>query len=320
MQNRPSAWSAKVMVLVILCPAAVALAFVGPLREYAAAFWGAGLVLGAVALATVLRASRPPGAAEHRVGRVGVVAAFTALAVGGYWVVEAVHDDPFAVALPAAVQQDRAVQQEGDATVVPVVHREVDVSDAALAPVVERAAAELEEFVEVEGATRERLVDAVEDAAYVPFSGLAMDYPAATVEVHDGTRYVTVPLLGTDLPEVSKVTFVVGGGVTQVVEMASRMVDPSTVELRMWQDGRQTENVRLSNPEVADGGIAQVGVDWRKLNSCLNSIGINWAVLAVISVACAAACATMVACAPCIAAMAGWTGGSIGACVKRAWV
>ncbi len=63
-----------------------------------------------------------------------------------------------------------------------------------------------------------------------------------------------------------------------------------------------------------------MGLSWKKLNSCLNSIGISWAILAVISVACSAACATMVACAPCIAAMAGFTGGTITGCVKRAWI
>ncbi|WP_263119598.1 hypothetical protein [Cellulomonas sp. RIT-PI-Y] len=90
---------------------------------------------------------------------------------------------------------------------------------------------------------------------------------------------------------------------------------------RMWADGVLVQDLTLLDPEaeVSSAEVVPVGLSWKKLNNCLNQIGINWAVLAVISVACSAACATMVACAPCIAVAAGWTGGSIGACVKHAW-
>jgi hypothetical protein len=65
--------------------------------------------------------------------------------------------------------------------------------------------------------------------------------------------------------------------------------------------------------------IGTYGFDWKRLNNCLNSIGISWAVIAILGVACGAACATMVLCAPCLAAAAGFTTGTIAKCVSNAW-
>lgn len=299
--------------MILLAAGLVSASFVGPLRDAAFFFWVAALVLVLGALAVAVRSgrARPAGKVAPTVALVAVAVAFAVAAVGAVQV----------AALPDDVPTSLAFEVPAGPGVVQVAHREADLSDAALEPVVTEAAETAAELSEVGGAQRDTLVEAVRGLGYLPLSGLTADYAAASAYDYQGSTVVSVPLRGTDLPEVSNVTFVSVDGLTSVVEMKSWMIDAATVGFQMWQDGTQSKNVVLTNPDAdSAGGFQQIGVDWRKLNSCLNSIGISWAVLAVISVACAAACATMVLCAPCIAAMAGWTGGTIAACVKRAWV
>jgi hypothetical protein len=162
-------------------------------------------------------------------------------------------------------------------------------------------------------------VAAGERAGYVPRSGLTLDVAAATAfRGADGSTVVRIPLLGTDLAAVSAVTFVHLDGPTTVHELVAAMTDDAHVAIEAWEDGVQTINTVLQEPEDSGAAMSR-GLSWSKLNSCLANAGISWAIIAVIGVACAAACATVVACGSCIAVAAGFTSGTITACVTLAW-
>jgi hypothetical protein len=168
---------------------------------------------------------------------------------------------------------------------------------------------------------RASVIAAARNTGYSIRSGLEADWSAAATYSYEGADVVSVPLLGTDVPEMTKLSFVTAGGATTVTEMASAMTSSRTVHFAMWQDGQRTKNVDLTQGENAEqaSSIGTYGLDWKRLNNCLNSIGISWAVIAILGVACGAACATAVLCAPCLAAAAGFTTGTIAKCVSNAW-
>ncbi|GAA4679494.1 hypothetical protein [Frondihabitans cladoniiphilus] len=150
-------------------------------------------------------------------------------------------------------------------------------------------------------------------------SGLLPDFESASAVQIGSTQVLTVPLSGTNLPEVTNLTFVVTPDDVAVVEMVAGMTSDSRVAFSMWQDHVQTKNVIMS--QDSDGTSSSTspspyGMNWTKFKNCLNNAGINWALVAVISVACSVACATAVLCAPCIAAQAGLTGGTIARCIN----
>ncbi|MFA0851603.1 MULTISPECIES: hypothetical protein [unclassified Curtobacterium] len=164
-------------------------------------------------------------------------------------------------------------------------------------------------------------VSAARETGYSVRSGLEPDWAGASAYSYEGADVVSVPLLGTDVPEMTKLSFVTVDGETAITEMASAMTSTTVVHFAMWQDGQLTKNVDLTQGSDAEraSSIGTYGLDWKRLNNCLNSIGISWAVIAVLGVACGAACATMVLCAPCLAAAAGFTTGTIAKCVSNAW-
>ncbi|WP_412168460.1 hypothetical protein ACLUS2_015465 [Curtobacterium flaccumfaciens pv. flaccumfaciens] len=164
-------------------------------------------------------------------------------------------------------------------------------------------------------------VSAAREKGYSVRSGLEPDWAGASAYSYEGADVVSVPLLGTDVPEMTKLSFVTVDGETAITEMASAMTSTTVVHFAMWQDGQLTKNVDLTQGSDAEraSSIGTYGLDWKRLNNCLNSIGISWAVIAVLGVACGAACATMVLCAPCLAAAAGFTTGTIAKCVSNAW-
>jgi hypothetical protein len=174
---------------------------------------------------------------------------------------------------------------------------------------------------EVEGGAGNALVTAAQDAGYEPRSGLSPDWDAAMVTEAAGIYFVTVPLLGTDIPELTKVVFSHDNGTTTVVEMSARFSDVAHAQLDVWQNGAHTDAITAENPELmeADGSVAQVGW-WDRLNSCLSSAGIHWAVITLVSAACAAACVVTAgtACLLCISAVIGGSSGTIAGCIQQA--
>lgn len=132
---------------------------------------------------------------------------------------------------------------------------------------------------------------------------------------------MSVPLVGTNVPEMTKLSFVQTAGKTTVTEMASGLTSADAAHFALWENGTLTKNVDLTRGDATaqPSQIGTYGLDWNRLNNCLNSIGISWAVIAILGVACGAACATAVLCAPCLAAAAGFTTGTIAKCVSNAW-
>ncbi len=174
---------------------------------------------------------------------------------------------------------------------------------------------------EQDGEESSRAIATARSMGYSVRSGLDLDWDAAAAYSYEGADVVSVPLLGTDVPEMTKLSFVTAEGTTAITEMASAMTSSTAVHFAMWQDGRLMKNVDLVKGVDAEqaSSIGTYGLDWKRLNNCLNSIGISWAVIAILGVACGAACATMVLCAPCLAAAAGFTTGTIAKCVSNAW-
>jgi protein gp37 len=129
-----------------------------------------------------------------------------------------------------------------------------------------------------------------------------------------------VPLVGTDLPDVSNLTYITIAGSTTVEENAARLIDENHVLYRSWSGDSMTHNAVLTNPDDSSQVPTSTrGFSMDKLKKCLNENGIAWAVLLVVGVACSAACATAVLCLPCVALYAGITGGALSKCVSYAF-
>ncbi|MBF4614010.1 hypothetical protein [Curtobacterium sp. VKM Ac-1376] len=268
----------------------IALSFAPGFRDVAVVWW----VLGATGIATAsMREIRPKRQRRLRtlaLSGVAFVAAATA-----------------AIALVGVVAPARADASSGE---------------SAPDPSGTGRLVELASQLRTEGGSRSSsAVSAARDTEYAVRSGLEPDWAGATAYSYEGADVVSVPLLGTDVPEMTKLSFVTVDGETTITEMASAMTSTIVVHFAMWQDGHLTKNVDLTQGSEAEraSSIGTYGLDWKRLNNCLNSIGISWAVSAVLGVACGAACATMVLCAPCLAAGAGFTTGTIAKCVSNAW-
>ena len=184
-------------------------------------------------------------------------------------------------------------------------------------PDLDQIAAGNESLEELSGSEKTALIEKARDNAYHTESGAEQSWEKAQAYHRGELEIVNVPL-ASEMGEVNKVVYVWDGSSLNVQEIYGTMVDAQTVNVKVWNNGELQADRKVVNskPEVNT-----YGVNWTTLNDCLNSIGINWAVLAVISVACAVACAGTAgtACIVCISGQAGWTGGSIGACVKNAW-
>lgn len=280
----------RTAALIVAATGIVGLAFAPVTREFAAAWWLLGLsgLVGAFVLAR-----RQPGRRPSRL-----------------WSSAAA----FLVAVAAGVALTGIVAPTSASALPPAAHT---VEDARLSGVV-AAAAGLEEIT---GDAAGVLVATARAEEYVPRSALEVDWAAAQAFRFESATIVSVPLLGTDVPEMTKIAFTTSAGRTTVTEMVAGMVSSASVHFAQWQDGSLVQNVELHKGErtAAASTIGTRGLDWNRLNTCLNSIGISWAVIAVLGVACGAACATAVLCAPCLAAAAGFTAGTIAKCVSVAW-
>lgn len=275
--------------LVIASVGLMALAFAPVLRDGAAVWWFIGLVGLMTAFSIEQRAARTTARSVTLPGIAFVAAAAAGIALVG-------------VVAPASAQA-----------------AELEVPGAAAGP--RRVVQLASELQEADRDRSENLIRAAQRLRYEPRSGLTPNWAAATAYDHRGAEVVSVPLTGTDVPEMTKISFLTAGGRTSVTEMASAMQSSTEVHFAMWEDGTLTKNVKLDEgtPEVQPSSIGTNGLDWNRLNNCLNSIGISWAVIAILGVACGAACATALLCAPCLAAAAGFTTGTIAKCVSIAW-
>jgi hypothetical protein len=168
------------------------------------------------------------------------------------------------------------------------------------------------------------LIEAAKRAGYAPLSGLEQDFSQATVSQLDGADFVTVPLTGTNLQDVTHVSYVVKDGVTTTVEMVATVTDESHAAFKMWQDGSLVRDVVILDPELASQGeratITSASLNWSKLNSCLTNAGISTWVIATLGAACGVACFFTVGlgCVGCLAAVVGFGSGTIAGCVKVA--
>lgn len=305
-----------ILVLLLATVALIALSYAPGMQAGAAYLRAATLVatLGALVLAVIGLAPADVPTGRRRAGRgVALVATFVAAALVTAGAVVAT-DDP--------IPDDFSIEIAPDATVaLPVSEVTFDPSEAQLEALLTQAAEAVDEFREVNGHQRTRLIAAAKASDYVPRSGQVLDWDAAVVQSYQGTKVVTIPLVGDALVDGSKVVFMQAAGRASVVETAVRMLDTSTAHLELWQDGSQVRNANITNPNViqANDGVVQV-FSWSVLNRCLASAGIAWWIIAAIGVTCTAVCVGTAGfgCAVCIAALAGSNVGLAAACVKRA--
>lgn len=162
-------------------------------------------------------------------------------------------------------------------------------------------------------------------AGHVPRSGLVQDFSAAAVQRDNTYTYVTVPLHGTDIPEMSKVTYAVKGSETSVVEMMAATSDGSHASLRVWQDGTLIDDVTVYDPARDTGkfasGVQNTGFSMSRLQNCLTNAGVAAWLVALIGATCSVTCALTAGagCLACAVALLGFTSGAISACVYGAF-
>lgn len=176
-------------------------------------------------------------------------------------------------------------------------------------------------LVELTGVDLEEQVLSAKAVKYSPKSGATPMWADAQAYTLESKTIVAVPL-ESGLSRVNKILFIWENGKLVTQEVYGEILADNKVQVRLWNDGKLSANKTIVNPNAGSNGeIQPLGMNWGKLNQCLNSIGINWAVLAVISVACGWACALTAGagCIYCLSAATGWTGGSISACVYEAW-
>ncbi|MCV2393907.1 hypothetical protein OEB99_06280 [Actinotalea sp. M2MS4P-6] len=313
--------------------------FVPAFKASAAIFWFAALCLFGTALAFLVRdrrrRSRKPGPAQAGAGPTTVAAIVgfaTAVAVA---LATNSATDSASTAMDdrivgSTVVAESALNSAGGMDALPVRSESILVTNEsvrATAEEVARASASLTKMADAP--SRAAVATALRDG-YVSQSGLKVDVDSATAyQGSGGQRVVNIPLVGTNLPEVSKIAFISQGRETTVVEIAAEMVSENSVAVAIWQDGvpihselvTAQNQSSLTGPAVGNGFTVQdASFSWSKLNSCLSSAGISWAIITVIGIVCAAVCAGTAgaACAPCIASAAGFTGGTISYCVWKA--
>ena len=157
---------------------------------------------------------------------------------------------------------------------------------------------------------------------YAPRSGLRPDWDRAVAEDVGTAQTLTVPLLGTDIAELSKVSYIAAGGRMTIVEMASSSIDADHAGLRMWEDGVQTRDVVVSRSTADSGSSTVVQAAWSfdKFKDCLNRNGVMWATLSLLAAVCGVVCAVSAGtgCLPCAAAVLGGNIGAIGTCAAAA--
>ncbi len=174
----------------------------------------------------------------------------------------------------------------------------------------------------VTGVRHDSYVAAAEAAGYRPVSGLTQSFADAEVMLVDDVYYITVPMLGTNIPDMTKVVYAYDGDTTQTFEYVAASPDPARASFQMWTDGTMVQNVDFYDPalDAAPGTEISQIFSWKKLNSCLSSAGIPSWLFGMIAVACAAICVGTagLGCIGCIAAAGGFGSGIAAACVYYA--
>ena len=188
-------------------------------------------------------------------------------------------------------------------------------------PNLDKIAEENKNLIELKYIGKKVLINKAEKANYEAHSKTKLVWDEAQAYLSGLTQIVSVPL-ESELKAANKVIFVWDRGTLTTQEIFGELKDTNSVHVRIWQNDELQENqLIINNNKSAIFDIATRGMNWGNLNSCLSNLGINWAVLAIISVGCTAACALTAGagCIGCIGAMTGFTGGSIASCVEYAW-
>jgi len=179
------------------------------------------------------------------------------------------------------------------------------------------------QYTEITGRRADKLVEGARAAGYTPQSGLVHAWEEAVVQRFDGWQLVTVPLTGTDVPELSKVTYFKQGPTAEVVEWAAAFESADTVRVDGWQNGAKIREASFVIEGLAEdaGSIATVGFNWSKFERCVTAGGLPKWVADMLATVCAFVCIFTlgVGCIACIAAWAGGWTAIIYDCVRRAW-
>jgi hypothetical protein len=210
--------------------------------------------------------------------------------------------------------------RKSQAQVVPVHRVTIDLDDEqGQEEVYDKAQSIFEAFDRIEGAQRERLVAAAKGAGYEPRSGLTMDWSNVVTEANVHAQLITVPLLGTDIPELTKVVFVHQGDGTTVVEWVAQSAGEN-ISANLWEDGVQVNSMLVELRSDGDTA-APVGLNWNKWKYCMvNKHQFGQAVINAVVAACGlVACKHPAACAACVAFAAGMSTGKAWSCVEYAW-
>ncbi|MEV6236870.1 hypothetical protein [Lentzea sp. NPDC051838] len=168
--------------------------------------------------------------------------------------------------------------------------------------------------------------------AHLP-NGARFDAESATAYTSKGggPSILRLPLAGPSLarPSVLGVTFDPGSGaVLFTTEMLITGAADNSAHVTVWNNGE----LALNKITTADGQVRESDAAppvafaaasdgfWSRLNDCLASLGIGWAVVTAIAVACSAACVVSAGtgCLLCILAAAGITNANIAGCVAEA--
>lgn len=211
--------------------------------------------------------------------------------------------------------------RDSQAQVVPVDRVTIDLDDEQEQEnVYDKAQSIFEAYDRIEGGQRERLVAAAKSAGYEPQSGLTLDWSNVVTEANVHAQLVTVPLLGTDIPELTKVVFVHQGDVTTVFEWVAQSVGEG-ISASLWENGMQVNSVLFELRTDGDSMAAPAGIDWGKWKYCMvNKYKFGQAVInAVVAVCGTLACRHPAACAACVSFAAGMTTGKALDCAEYAW-
>lgn len=146
-----------------------------------------------------------------------------------------------------------------------------------------------------------------------------------------GPTILRLPLVGGNLAKPSVLGVMVDPKTDSVVfttEMLISALDSNSVQVTVWNDGKLSLNkIASAEGQVRDAGVAPsvniaAAADgfWGRLNDCLAGLGIGWAAVTAISVACSVACVVTAGtgCALCIIAAAGVTNANIAGCIAQA--
>lgn len=311
------------VVLPLLAASIVAICTV-LLPNGAAVLWIATMALLIVATIAALVTSQQ----SNRVGRpVLVVTAFIVAAALGAGVVLQATDSVATAGVPSELKLN--IQEGARVQTVARKPERVTLDQAGRKQVEAQATATftdtLSEATVVTGARADKFIAAAQTANYQPLSGLTQSFEDAVVAHIGEAEYITVPLSGTDIPEMTKVVYVYDGHTTSTFEMVSNLTDAAHAQFQMWQDGVSLKSVELYDPNLdtanASGTVVvQAGFSWSKLNKCLSNAGISAWIVALVGSACAVGCAITAGagCVACVVGVAGFAGGSVAGCVYLA--